>query len=122
MSTHRNAETVQQEQDRIAALVADATASPYLIRPGSPLDRVRTDREADRHARASVQPADRTDNLAPGDYRRDDRVELHPATDAWMFGDRYGAVVLIGRKYVHVLMDRSGRTLKVQPRNILGKV
>jgi hypothetical protein len=49
----------------------------------------------------------------------DDRVELHPATDAWMFGDRYGVVVTIGRKYVHVKMDRSGRTLRLVPTNVL---
>ena len=47
-----------------------------------------------------------------------DRVELHPATDAWMFGDRFGEVATIGRKYVHVKMDRSGRTLRVAPHNI----
>lgn len=41
------------------------------------------------------------------------RVELHPATDAWMRGDRYGIVVKTGRKYVHVRMDRSGRVLRV---------
>lgn len=46
------------------------------------------------------------------------RVELHPATDAWMFGDRYGEVVKVGRKLVHVKMDRSGKTRKVSPRNI----
>lgn len=40
-----------------------------------------------------------------------ERVETHPATDAWMQGDRYGEVVSIGRKYVHVKLDRSGRTL-----------
>ena len=46
------------------------------------------------------------------------RVELHPATDAWMRGDRYGEVVKVTPKYVHVKMDRSGRTLKVSPDNI----
>lgn len=49
---------------------------------------------------------------------KDRRVELHPATDAWMRGDRYGIVASVGRKYVHVKMDRSGRTLPVLPRNI----
>jgi hypothetical protein len=44
------------------------------------------------------------------------RVELHPATDAWMQGDRFGVVVKLGRVYVHVKMDRSGRTLPMRPR------
>jgi len=45
------------------------------------------------------------------------RVELHPATDAWMRGDRYGIVLSIGRKYIHLRMD-SGRRLRVAPTNI----
>jgi len=46
------------------------------------------------------------------------RAELHPATDAWMFGDRYGEIVKVGRTLVHIKMDRSGRTLKVAPRYV----
>lgn len=52
------------------------------------------------------------------DFTQGMRVELHPATDAWMMGDRYGDVVLVGRKLVHVNMDRSGKTRKVHPCNI----
>jgi hypothetical protein len=51
-----------------------------------------------------------------------DRIELHPATDAWMSGDRYGEVRKFGKKYVHVLMDRSNRTHRVTPDNIARKV
>ncbi len=36
-------------------------------------------------------------------------METHPATDAWMFGDRFGEVIKIGRKYVTIRCDRSGR-------------
>jgi hypothetical protein len=43
------------------------------------------------------------------------RVEIHPATDTWMRGDRFGRIVRIGRKYARVLMDRSGRTLNFSP-------
>lgn len=46
------------------------------------------------------------------------RVESHPATDAWMRGDRYGVVVRIGRKLVYVRMDRSGHTLRFSPDNL----
>lgn len=38
-----------------------------------------------------------------------DRVQIHPAADAWVRGDRYGEVVKVGRTIVHVRMDRSGR-------------
>lgn len=51
-----------------------------------------------------------------------DRVETNPATDAWMSGDRYGEVVKIGRFYLHVKMDRSGKTRRIVPENIYGKV
>lgn len=48
-----------------------------------------------------------------------DRVELHPATDRWIRGDRFGTVAKIGRKYVHVKLDRSGRTLPFTPGYVL---
>lgn len=49
-----------------------------------------------------------------------DRVELHPSTDAWMMGDRYGEVVAIAStgRYVKVLLDKSGRILKFHPMNV----
>jgi hypothetical protein len=46
------------------------------------------------------------------------RVQLHPATDAWMRGDRYGTVVKIGRRLVSVKLDKSGRTLKLSLDNV----
>lgn len=46
------------------------------------------------------------------------RVEIHPATDAWMMGDRFGEIVAVGRKYLSVRMDRSGRVLKFAPSRI----
>jgi hypothetical protein len=47
------------------------------------------------------------------------RVQLHPATDAWMQGDRYGTIVKVGRKLISVKMDKSGRTLKQPLNNLL---
>lgn len=46
-------------------------------------------------------------------FRINDRIQLHPGTDAWMTGDRYGTVVKVGRKYLTVQMDRSGKRRKV---------
>ena len=51
-------------------------------------------------------------------YHVGDRIELHPATDRWMSGDRYGAIVKVTRKLVHILLDKSGRTAKMHPSNI----
>lgn len=51
-----------------------------------------------------------------------DRVEIHPAMDAWMQGDRYGEVLKVGRKLFSVKMDHSGRTLRIAPHNILRNV
>lgn len=52
------------------------------------------------------------------DFQAGDLIEMHPATDRWMMGDRYGVVTKVGRKYVHVKLSRSGDTVKVSPRNI----
>jgi hypothetical protein len=43
---------------------------------------------------------------------------MHPATDAFMMGDRYGDVVKIGKSKIHVKMDRSGKTRLVDPKNL----
>ncbi len=51
-----------------------------------------------------------------------ERCQLHPATDAWMSGDKFGVIVKFGRKWTHVKMDRSGKVRKVAPRDILGIV
>lgn len=52
------------------------------------------------------------------DFKVGQRVELHPCTDAWMFGDRFGEVVALGWVAVHVKMDRSGKTRLMAPRLI----
>lgn len=52
------------------------------------------------------------------------RVELHPATDAWMQGDRFGTVERTyksrkGDFLIHVVrMDVSGKLRKVSDNNI----
>lgn len=52
------------------------------------------------------------------DFDEGQRVELHPACDVWMMGDRFGTVARVGRRLVHVRMDRSRRTLRLLPRHI----
>ena len=52
-----------------------------------------------------------------------DRVQLHPATDAWMQGDRYGEIVKVTMRQqmphrVHVRLDKSQRTVRLSPANI----
>ena len=46
-----------------------------------------------------------------------DRVELAPHLDRWMMGDRFGEIVKIGRRYLHVQLDRSDKTINVVPEN-----
>ena len=48
-----------------------------------------------------------------------DRVQMHPATDCWMRGDRFAEVMLLGRSKVRVRFDRSSQVVDVNPRNIL---
>ena len=51
-----------------------------------------------------------------------ERVELHPATDRWMMGDRYGTVVakrlalrgpFTGHMIYRVKLDISGKVIRV---------
>ena len=55
---------------------------------------------------------------ALSDYTVGDRVELAPHTDLWLRGARYGIVSKIGRKYLTVLLDRTGGFVRVLPRDI----
>ena len=48
-----------------------------------------------------------------------DRVQMHPATDAFMQGDRYGTVANIGTRWIEVQMDRSGRKRRFLPADVL---
>lgn len=46
------------------------------------------------------------------------RVELHPGTDDWMRGDRYGEIMRIGRrksgkKFAVVRLDKSRRHRRI---------
>lgn len=69
-----------------------------------------------------------------GDFHRGDRVELHPVTDEWMSGDRYGTVLANGKgqrqrssggsrrgRRVTVQLDRSGRIRRYAP-SLLRKI
>lgn len=53
------------------------------------------------------------------DFKVGQRVQLHPATDRWMRGDRWGVVYKLGHKYVELVMDVSGSHLRVHPDLIL---
>ena len=48
------------------------------------------------------------------------RVEMHPCTDWWMQGDRFGVVTKVDREagLLRVRLDRSGQTIRVAPRLI----
>lgn len=48
-----------------------------------------------------------------GPFRVGDRVHLSPALDDWMRGDRVGTVALVGRKWLSVVLDRSGKRRRI---------
>ena len=57
------------------------------------------------------------------DFKVGDRIELHPATDLWMRGARYGTIEAIGRKYLTVCVAKlAGRAVygrvRIAPENI----
>lgn len=45
------------------------------------------------------------------------RVKLHPATDLWMMGHRYGTVERVGGRWVYVRLD-AGQVRKILPMNL----
>lgn len=47
------------------------------------------------------------------------RVQMHPATDLWMRGARYGDVVKVGRKYLVVKLDALPKLVRVHPDNLI---
>lgn len=47
------------------------------------------------------------------------RIQTHPATDAWMRGDRYGSVESVGRTRVAVRMERSGLLRRFVPEDLI---
>lgn len=53
-----------------------------------------------------------------GDYPVGSRVELHPATDLWMCGARYGTLTRATKKACWVKVDKLGKTVRVAPENI----
>ena len=59
-----------------------------------------------------------TANLAE-DFKVGCRVQLHPATDMWMRGARYGNVTKIGRKYITVQLDVWKTPIRIHPDNLI---
>lgn len=56
------------------------------------------------------------------DFKVGQRIQLHPGTNLWMQGARYGEIVKVGRKVLHVRLDVTfGKTVRVAPRNVLEK-
>jgi hypothetical protein len=54
------------------------------------------------------------------DFQVGQRVQLHPATDLWMRGARYGTVVFISRSgLLTVSVDALNRNIRIHPRNLL---
>src|SRR5262245_22656972 len=52
------------------------------------------------------------------DFKVGNRVSLHPATDLWMRGARFGTVRRMTRTHVHVHVDVLGRSIAVRPNDI----
>jgi hypothetical protein len=47
------------------------------------------------------------------------RIEIHPSTDEWMMGDRYGEIIEITESgKFRVMLDKSMREIFVHPRKI----
>jgi hypothetical protein len=54
-----------------------------------------------------------------GDVHEGDRIELHPATDRWMSGERFATVKTVYSARVLVVGERSGKQFRLFPRDIV---
>lgn len=53
-------------------------------------------------------------------FRVGQRVQAHPATDAWMMGDRYGVILKAQQNGVmRVRMDKSHKVRRFRPADLL---
>ncbi len=52
------------------------------------------------------------------EFRIGQRVEVHPASDAWMSGDRYATVTRVGKSIVFARMDKSNRVRWWHPESL----
>jgi hypothetical protein len=57
--------------------------------------------------------------LAGGFFVAGRRVELHPATDRWMMGDRYGEVIKVEPERVRVRLDKSRKSFWFRREDVL---
>lgn len=57
--------------------------------------------------------------LTMNDFRKGDRVQLHPGTDYWIMGARYAAVEGVGRRFLTIRLDATGQQLRISPHDIL---
>ena len=48
------------------------------------------------------------------------RVELHPATDLWMRGARFGVVIEAGTTFYKVKLDKLPTPVRIHPDNLRG--
>lgn len=44
-------------------------------------------------------------------FQEGSRVQLHPGTDRWMMGDKFGEIVEVREEEVKVKLDRSGKSI-----------
>lgn len=44
-----------------------------------------------------------------------DRVKIHPTSEAFLAGERYGTVESVGRIWVRIIGDRSGKLFRLPP-------
>jgi hypothetical protein len=52
------------------------------------------------------------------DFRKGQRVQMHPATDLFMRGARYGTVTRITNTYVSVKLDKLSYSMRFYPREL----
>lgn len=62
---------------------------------------------------------DNTAALTLADFHAGQRVAIHPASDLWMRGVRYGTVTRVGKLTLFVRADSGHGIYRVSTRNVL---
>jgi hypothetical protein len=69
--------------------------------------------------RKAARKKEKIYRLDEGFVQVGERVQLHPATDDWMRGDKFGTITRVGTQLVSVKLDKSGRTKRYRPNNLI---
>jgi hypothetical protein len=71
------------------------------------------------HCSYFVHAGGRVNMFELSDFKRGDRIRIHPASDWFMRGETHARVTVVGRKYLTVKGERSNTSFKLHVDHVL---